>query len=451
MLARRFLLPAALALAAVSPIAAQMLYLTTFWDVPESSTYYDAVENLADRGIVRGYDDASFRPQNRINRAEFTKIVIGSVAGKGELDGCLVNAKAAGKYPLFLDVKDGDWFFPFVCVAKMRGVVTGYGDGSFRPGAEINFVEAAKIVIKTLRPPTVHAPSPDAPDAIWYRPFVLALEEWDAIPMTIESLTHVMTRGEMAEILYRLQEMRGKPSRTYDDFTSFWTSYVNEFYGVEIPYPRVAPPPVFDSDGEPTGDSIAYPGRSLWRLSLGARIKCPPGSEGRCSEFEWIVDGFSRETAEEALDEIFTNPNRITVRDDIRSVGKRVIVYTERSGCTHREALVVGPVYAARLRWFCGGDNRDATSNYLFEYIAENIEFFGAAAASSVSSSVPSSASSSSSSGSSLSSLSSLSSPPSISSSTSSISFLSSTSSKSYRSAAFWWSSRLSSRAASSD
>lgn len=384
---RRLAITVPLIALVASPLAAQVLYLHTFRDVPESSPHYDAVENLAQKGIIEGYSDTTFRPFNSINRAEFTKIVVGSVVQSGELDGC--------RSTLFTDVRQSDWFARYVCVAKARGIVSGYSDGSFRPAAQINAAEAAKIVVKALRPISSQSPNYDVQDAVWYRPFIIALAEWNAIPLTIDSLSHVMTRGEMAEILYRLQEQRGKPSRTYEDFTSFWTSFVSEEEGVKIPYPKVAPTPAFDFDGAPTGGSLAYPGQSLWRLSLGARIDCPPTTDARCAEYEWIADGFSREGAEAAVDQIFTNPIHIAVQADMRLVGKRVIIYTEEASCTHKEALVIGPETAVRLHWFCGGDNRDFTSGYLFDYMAEHIEFFGTTLpASSVASSLSSSASS---------------------------------------------------------
>jgi hypothetical protein len=437
-----------------SPLLAQTLFFTTFADVPEGHMYFDAIEDLADRGVVEGYSDATYRPDNRINRAEFTKIIIGSVAGKSEIDGCLAAARTASDAS-FSDVKDADWFARYVCAARRRGVIAGYPDGTFKPGAEINFVEAAKIVVKAVRPAS--SQSLDEPDAVWYRPFVLALSEWAAIPVAIQHLEHPMTRGEMAEILYRLGEKRGKPSRTYEDFTSHWATYVDELNGIEIPYPRVSPQPVLDADGEATGMGIAYESRSLWRLHLGARIDCPPADDDRCAEYEWTADAFTREAGDDAVDALYADPQHIAVITDERQVGKRTIVYAEKAlPCTHLEALAIGPDFAVRLHWFCGGGSRDVTSRQAFDYMARNISFFGtqwkSSISSSRSSSRPSSPASSLSSSTQSSSAagseeaSSAASEEASSAAASSIASSSKKSSASSKSRTFWWSQRSTSR-----
>jgi hypothetical protein len=41
-----------------------------------------SVEYLKENGVVQGYDDGSFKPENLINRAEFTKIIVGARFGR---------------------------------------------------------------------------------------------------------------------------------------------------------------------------------------------------------------------------------------------------------------------------------------------------------------------------------------------------------------------------------
>lgn len=41
-----------------------------FSDVPDDAWYSDAVYSLAQKGIVEGYEDETYRPENNINRAE---------------------------------------------------------------------------------------------------------------------------------------------------------------------------------------------------------------------------------------------------------------------------------------------------------------------------------------------------------------------------------------------
>lgn len=43
---------------------------TVFTDVDESAWYAEAVQSLTDKGIIRGYEDGTYKPSDNVNRAE---------------------------------------------------------------------------------------------------------------------------------------------------------------------------------------------------------------------------------------------------------------------------------------------------------------------------------------------------------------------------------------------
>jgi len=51
---------------------------TGFSDVPSDYLYYDGITYVQSAGIATGYPNGTFKPENPVNRAEFTKIVINS-------------------------------------------------------------------------------------------------------------------------------------------------------------------------------------------------------------------------------------------------------------------------------------------------------------------------------------------------------------------------------------
>ena len=111
----------------------------------------------------------------------------------------------------FLDVTD-QWFAPYVCKAEYLGIVDGYGDGYYKPDRDINFAEASKIVAEAFR--LVADPSDDE---TWYQQFVISLQLMSAIPTSIDSFAQNITRGEMAEMVYRIKaEKTTKVSNTYE-------------------------------------------------------------------------------------------------------------------------------------------------------------------------------------------------------------------------------------------
>ncbi len=177
-----------------------------FPDVPHTHAHFDAITYLRAQGIVDGYPDGTFGPERGINRAEFTKIVVGARFTPEEIAVCTTVS--------FPDVAADAWYVTYLCTARREGIIGGYPDGTFGGGKPVTFAEAAKILVRTL--------DPDAPTAgePWYRAYVEYLGEHGAIPTDIPAFDHPLTRGQMAEMLYRLHAgIADESSRTYEDMT----------------------------------------------------------------------------------------------------------------------------------------------------------------------------------------------------------------------------------------
>lgn len=91
------------------------------------------------KGLIQGYEDGSFKPNNTITRAEFVTL--------------MNNAKGFGSEGSinFSDVKNGSWFYSAVARAVAAGYVKGYSDGSFKPGNTITRAEAAVMIANAAR------------------------------------------------------------------------------------------------------------------------------------------------------------------------------------------------------------------------------------------------------------------------------------------------------------
>ena len=195
---------------------------TAFSDVPESSPYYNALVYLKNINVISGYDDGTFKPGNTINRAEFTKIIVGASRTSPDNGLCMETyGKPDGSYEnLFSDVlspKNSEtavWYLDYVCYAKTEHLVDGYPDGSFRPDQNINFVEAAKIIANAFQLQVI----PPAASESWYKGYVDALAAKKTIPTTVTMFDKKITRGEMAEMAFRIKTGNTSlSSRTYAD------------------------------------------------------------------------------------------------------------------------------------------------------------------------------------------------------------------------------------------
>ena len=201
---KKFLLPflaSALVLLNVSPLGA-------YSDVSESSDFASAIEWLTEQGAISGYSDGSFKPENKITRAEFLKILVYYKNG---------GVPTLPEETCFEDVDLEEWYAPYVCFGKEENIVNGYADGTFGPTNKINLVEASKILAETLDVELVENPTGEE----WYSPYIESLSELGAYPTTLEYLNESISRGEVAEMLWRIaEEKTEEPSKNWGEFSS---------------------------------------------------------------------------------------------------------------------------------------------------------------------------------------------------------------------------------------
>lgn len=195
-----------LALSLLAPSAHAVLAPFTqkpFSDVPETSPNYDAIEYLRQNNVIRGYQDGTFKPDSRINRAEFLQLITNPfLINATRLQEC-VREEISGRemdYVFYTDVQKDDWFAPAVCLSTVQKIINGYPDKTFRPGNYVSFVEAAKIIGNVFSFSVTEKQGES-----WYEPYVRKLSDRNAIPTSIGSLSETITRGEMAEMIYRLK------------------------------------------------------------------------------------------------------------------------------------------------------------------------------------------------------------------------------------------------------
>ncbi len=110
----------------------------TFPDV--TGDYEDAVEALVALGVVNGYEDGTFKPENTIKRAELAKLLVEALGYK---------ALVAGASSNFADTQM-HWANGHVAIAAGTGLVMGYPDGTFAPEKPVTYDEVYTMVIRAL-------------------------------------------------------------------------------------------------------------------------------------------------------------------------------------------------------------------------------------------------------------------------------------------------------------
>jgi hypothetical protein len=107
-------------------------------DVADGEWYAQAVNYLAEHGIIAGYYDAttdsySFKPQQNITRAEFAAIT-------ARFDDLMMADST------FDDVSADYWAASYIGSSVIKGWISGYLDGTFRPENDITRAEVVTIV-----------------------------------------------------------------------------------------------------------------------------------------------------------------------------------------------------------------------------------------------------------------------------------------------------------------
>lgn len=114
----------------------------SFSDV-KGTKYESSVNMLTDFGIINGYKDGTYKPNNTVTRAEMAKLIIVSL-GKEDASETL---KGDTK---FSDVKAGSWAAGYINYAESKGIIKGYPDGSFKPNNTVSYVEASTMLLRAL-------------------------------------------------------------------------------------------------------------------------------------------------------------------------------------------------------------------------------------------------------------------------------------------------------------
>ncbi len=175
-----------------------------FSDVDLNTKNAEAISYLKSVNIISGYDDGSFKPENPLNRAELLKILVNSALPTGEGDK-IDKTKYRNCFP---DVGQ-EWFAKYVCLAKEKGWVSGYPDGTFKPSNEINKVEAMKMLLETFQIPLAKPktnPFSDVNTEAWYSKYIETAKNMGILEETgkVYGPAALITRGGISENIYRL-------------------------------------------------------------------------------------------------------------------------------------------------------------------------------------------------------------------------------------------------------
>ena len=118
--------------ASATPAAARAGF--EFSDMAEAAWAEESVYYLYKNGILNGYDDGTFRPNDEITREEFATVIVRYL-------GLDVDTECD-----FIDVRKNDWFYGYIAAAKKEGIISGITDTEFGTGRIITRQDASLML-----------------------------------------------------------------------------------------------------------------------------------------------------------------------------------------------------------------------------------------------------------------------------------------------------------------
>ena len=106
--------------------------------------YSEAVAAMAERGVLEGFEDGSFRPEESLTREQGAKIIAYLCLGEEAAEALVCN-----KAP-FDDVAADRWSAPYIAWCVEKGIINGYGNGCFGPTDALTGDHYAKMLLCAL-------------------------------------------------------------------------------------------------------------------------------------------------------------------------------------------------------------------------------------------------------------------------------------------------------------
>lgn len=101
----------------------------------------EAVEMLSALGVINGYTDGSFKPNDTISRAEAAKMIY-TIRNGGNDDASAFEGKS-----VFTDVYAGHWAEGYINFCYTNGIINGKGNSKFAPDDKVTGTELAKMLL----------------------------------------------------------------------------------------------------------------------------------------------------------------------------------------------------------------------------------------------------------------------------------------------------------------
>lgn len=138
-----------LSIAMVVCLAPTMAFAATTSAAQADAAYSDtegkacegAVNVLSALGVVDGFTDGTYKPEQTVTRAQMAKLIVAALG---------VSEYATAKNSSYTDMGSAQWAIPVVEYATNLGIINGVGNGKFAPNKTVTYEQVATMICRAL-------------------------------------------------------------------------------------------------------------------------------------------------------------------------------------------------------------------------------------------------------------------------------------------------------------
>lgn len=110
--------------------------IQSFEDVSPTSPYWEMIENLQEKGLISGYPDGTFRPNEQISRKHVAQLLNNALKFEAKI----------GTEIHYKDVPKNHPYYDVILTVSQAGIFSGDSNGNFNPDAPITRIQLAKVL-----------------------------------------------------------------------------------------------------------------------------------------------------------------------------------------------------------------------------------------------------------------------------------------------------------------
>ncbi len=213
--------------------------------------YREPILELKNQWVVSWFDDGNYVPHGFTTRAELLKILLNSAE---------IELTTDWEKSCFSDVSTDIWYAKYICTAQELWLAKWYDDGTFAPQWDLTVLEALTFASRVFDLDLRES----AQDEDWFDRYIEFAHEEEIIPQNAYTNDTLVTRGQVAEIILRVQQYSNGDKLSYE---SIWCdvngletgSYTLEVNGVQREYLLYVPSTFFNKE---LGLIVAFHGRT---------------------------------------------------------------------------------------------------------------------------------------------------------------------------------------------